>query len=43
MQVNEADVAAFTAASQPIWDEWAGEQGAVAQELIELIKVARPE
>lgn len=43
MQVNEADVAAFTAASQPIWDDWAGEQGAVAQELIELIKAARPE
>ncbi|WP_336099394.1 TRAP transporter substrate-binding protein [Roseovarius sp. CH_XMU1461] len=43
MQVNEADVAAFTAASQPIWDEWAGEQGAVAQELIELIKAERPE
>ncbi|MFU1478233.1 TRAP transporter substrate-binding protein [Roseovarius sp. C7] len=43
MQVNEADVAAFTAASQPIWNDWAGEQGAVAQELIELIKAARPE
>lgn len=43
MKVNEADIAAFTDASTPIWNDWAGEQGAKAQELIDLIVAARPE
>lgn len=43
MQVNEADVAAFTEASGPIWTEWAQEQGPEAQTLIDLIVEARPE
>ncbi|RVT81539.1 TRAP transporter substrate-binding protein [Rhodobacteraceae bacterium CCMM004] len=43
MEVNEADIAAFTEASTAIWTEWAAEQGAEAQELIDLIVAARPE
>ncbi|QIE45515.1 TRAP transporter substrate-binding protein [Pseudohalocynthiibacter aestuariivivens] len=42
MQVNEADIPAFTDASGAIWTEWAAEQGAKAQELIDLIVAARP-
>ncbi|RKF13599.1 TRAP transporter substrate-binding protein [Roseovarius spongiae] len=42
MKVNEADIAAFTDASGAIWTEWAAEQPAAAQELIDLIVAARP-
>ncbi|SDE68426.1 TRAP transporter substrate-binding protein [Limimaricola pyoseonensis] len=42
MQVNEADVAAFTGASTQIWEEWAAEESADAQALIDLIVDARP-
>lgn len=43
MQVNEADIPAFTAMSEEIWTEWAAEQSPAAQELIDLIVQARPE
>jgi len=42
MQVNEADIAAFTDASSAIWTEWAAEQPAAAQDLIDAIVAARP-
>ncbi|MCA1776568.1 MAG: TRAP transporter substrate-binding protein [Loktanella sp.] len=42
MQVNEADITAFTDASSAIWTEWAAEQPAAAQELIDAIVAARP-
>ncbi|MCY0094807.1 TRAP transporter substrate-binding protein [Hoeflea ulvae] len=42
MNVNEADIPAFTQASASIWTEWASEQPADAQELIDLITAARP-
>lgn len=42
MNVNEADIAAFTDASSVIWTEWAAEQPAEAQQLIDAIVAARP-
>ena len=42
MKVNEADIAAFTDASSVIWTEWAAEQPAAAQDLIDAIVAARP-
>lgn len=43
MQVNEADIQAFTDASKPIWSDWASEQDPEAQQLIGLIVGAQPE
>ena len=40
MEVNRADVAAFVEASGPIWEDWAKEQGADAQRLIDMIQQA---
>lgn len=40
MEVNEADVAAFTAVSGQIWEDWAADQGPEAQKLIDLIRDA---
>lgn len=40
MEVNEADVEAFTAQSGQIWEDWAAEQGPDAQKLIDLIRAA---
>jgi len=37
MQVNQADIAAFVAASKPIWGDWATETGGDAQKLIDMI------
>lgn len=37
MQVNDADIDAFVAASQPIWVDWAAETGGDAQTLIDMI------
>ncbi len=42
MNVNEADIAAFTDASSVIWTEWAAEQPTEAQQLIDAIVAARP-
>ncbi|MHA3976469.1 TRAP transporter substrate-binding protein [Halovulum sp. GXIMD14794] len=42
MKVNEADIPAFTEASAQIWEEWAAEQPAEAQALIDAIVAARP-
>lgn len=42
MQVNNADIAAFTDASSAIWTEWAAEQSGSAQQLIDAIVAARP-
>lgn len=43
MEINEADIEAFTQASRPIWSDWASEQDAEAQQLIDLIVAARSE
>lgn len=40
MQVNEADIDAFVAASKPIWDDWTAEIGPDAQTLIDLVQKA---
>ena len=40
MEVNEADVDAFVAASKPILDEWIAESGPDAQTLIDLVQKA---
>lgn len=42
MKVNDADVAAFTEASDAIWTDWAAEQSPDAKELIDLVIQARP-
>jgi TRAP-type C4-dicarboxylate transport system substrate-binding protein len=41
MEVNEADIDAFVAASEPIWAEWAAETGGDAQTLIDMIVAAK--
>ena len=38
MAVNDADIPAFTAASEQIWVDWVAEQGSDAQTLIDLIR-----
>tara|TARA_R110002049_G_scaffold23545_3_gene83385 strand:- start:110222 stop:111211 length:990 start_codon:yes stop_codon:yes gene_type:complete len=40
MEVNKADIAAFTAKSGQIWTDWAAKQGPEAQQLIDLIRDA---
>jgi tripartite ATP-independent transporter DctP family solute receptor len=37
MQVNQADIGAFVAASKPIWGDWAKETGGDSQNLIDMI------
>ena len=40
MEVNAADIAAFTAASEEIWSNWVAERGDDAQKLVDLIRAS---
>ena len=41
MEVNDADIEAFVAASDPIWSDWSAETGGDAQMLIDMILAAK--
>ncbi|EKF20160.1 TRAP transporter substrate-binding protein [Nitratireductor pacificus] len=40
MEVNDADIPAFTAASEEIWSNWVAERGDDAQKLVDLIRAS---
>ncbi|WP_404933836.1 TRAP transporter substrate-binding protein [Nitratireductor sp. L15S-10] len=40
MEVNEADISAFTAASEEVWSNWVAERGDDAQKLVDLIRAS---